>query len=299
MSEPLITIGITCFNEGDLLAECWQSVLVQTDPRWTAVMVLDGGGGTETREVFQRLEHPRLRKFALDENLGPYGARNRAFEFTQTPLHFYLDGDDLLVPETVERVLQTFRRHPEADFVYGDLELFGERHGCWRYPQDPSSDDFAERQPTPGAAAYTKRMWQELGGFARELSHGNGDYDFLIGGAAARMKGRHCGSVYYRYRTGNPGKVSQSYLLRYHETHEIMVNRHPGFFTSDARRNRFLACGYRRAARANRAAGDARAAAGLARRAMSRGMWTSTEMLRMALLDWPLIGRAILRDSRR
>jgi len=37
---PLITIGITCCREGDLLRECWDSVLAQTDDRWVAVVDL-------------------------------------------------------------------------------------------------------------------------------------------------------------------------------------------------------------------------------------------------------------------
>ncbi len=34
MPDTLITIGITCYREGDLLRECWESVLAQTDDRW-------------------------------------------------------------------------------------------------------------------------------------------------------------------------------------------------------------------------------------------------------------------------
>ena len=39
-----ITIGITAFNEGNLLIDSWKSVLQQTSENWEAVMVLDGGG---------------------------------------------------------------------------------------------------------------------------------------------------------------------------------------------------------------------------------------------------------------
>ena len=39
MPDILITIGITCYREGDLLRECWESVLAQTDDRWVAMFV--------------------------------------------------------------------------------------------------------------------------------------------------------------------------------------------------------------------------------------------------------------------
>ena len=62
MSDALITIGITCFREGEWLRECWESVLTQTDDRWQAVIVMDGGADDKTKEVFESLEHPKLKK---------------------------------------------------------------------------------------------------------------------------------------------------------------------------------------------------------------------------------------------
>ncbi|OQB43239.1 MAG: hypothetical protein BWY06_00214 [Candidatus Latescibacteria bacterium ADurb.Bin168] len=37
MPDTLITIGITCYREGDLLREFRERVLAQTDDRWVAV----------------------------------------------------------------------------------------------------------------------------------------------------------------------------------------------------------------------------------------------------------------------
>src|SRR5262245_6352292 len=129
MAEPLITVGITGHHEGEWLRECWASVLAQTDDRWRAVLVLDGGADPATRAVHDALGHPRLAKHALAENAGPYPTRNRAFAETTTPYHFYLDGDDQLLPDSVAIVLAEFAADPEAAFVYGDYELFGGRTG--------------------------------------------------------------------------------------------------------------------------------------------------------------------------
>src|SRR5205807_10252332 len=126
------TIGISCFNEGDWLLECWESVLAQTDDRWVAVLVMDGGASAQTREIFERLDHPKLRKFAMPENVGPYPTRNKAFELTRAPYHFYLDGDDQLMPNAVRLVLKTFDQHPDAAFVYGNYQCFGSQNEVWR-----------------------------------------------------------------------------------------------------------------------------------------------------------------------
>ena len=281
--DPLITIGITCHSEGDWLRECWESVLAQTDDRWEAVMVMDGTTHARTREIFAALEHPRLRKVALPENRGPYPARNTAFELTRTPFHFYLDGDDLLFPDSVARVLRTFDDHPEAGLVYGDYQCFGGSDEVWRYPAALSRRDYAKGQPIPGPCAYRKQAWELLGGFCLDLSRGNADYDFMIGACEAGLTAVHCGGIFYRYRVGHPGKVSNSYRLAYHKTHEIMVRRHPIFFSNSFLRRRFLAEGYRRAALANQEAGNSQAAGELARSACRNGLWFNGTMTRLAM----------------
>jgi glycosyltransferase involved in cell wall biosynthesis len=283
MTEALITIGITCYREGAWLQECWESVLAQTDDRWVAVMVMDGGNDALTREIFARLDHPKLRKHAMPENVGPYSARNKAFELTETPYHFYLDGDDQLVPDAVRLVLQAFEKNPSAGIVYGDYECFGDRSLVVRYPREVAADDFAEGQPTPGACAYKKETWERLGGFAHELARGNGDYDFLVGAAEKGIGSFHCGDVFYRYRVGNSGTVSSTYARRYHETLEIMVRRHPQFFEDRRRRRAFLGCGYHRAAAANLRAGDREAAYALACTAMRLGRWNDAAVWRVLL----------------
>ncbi len=310
MCAPLITIGITCYAEGDWLLDCWESVLAQTDDRWTAVLVMDGTQHERTRQIFTELSHPRLRKFASPENLGPYPTRNKAFELTGTPYHFYLDGDDQLVPDSIGLVLEVLDKHPDAGFVFGDYECFGAHHEIWRVPTELCSEQFIERQPVPGACVYRKALWDKLGGFSAELARGNADYDFFIGALESGAKGYHCGRVFYRYRVGNPRRVSASYGRHYYETHAIIVRRHPTFFDDPTRRLRFIASGYRRAAIANHTAGDAERAAELAWRAARAGRWRDFEMwglvlrprlpvllYRLALTAWH-VAKAVARTAR-
>ena len=290
MSMPLITIGITCHSEGDWLLECWESVLAQTDDRWVAVLVMDGTEDNRTREIFEHLEHPKLLKYALPKNMGPYPTRNKAFELTETPFHFYLDGDDQLFPQSVALVLRTFTEHPEAAFVYGDYECFGSHEEVWRFPWESADDDLVERQATPGPCAYKRQVWEHLGGFTDELAWGNGDYDFLIGAAEAGLKGYHCGDLFYRYRLGHTSKVSSSYGRRYHQTHEIIIRRHPKFFKEKQRRGRFLALGYKQSAYSNYVAGEVNQAWKFTKAAIRHGMWSDQQLwsliLRIALPRW-------------
>ncbi|AKT41679.1 glycosyltransferase [Chondromyces crocatus] len=283
MKRPLITVGITCHAEGDWLLECWESLLAQTDDRWQAVLVMDGTQHAPTIEIFESLEHPRLRKERSSENRGPYPTRNRAFELTDTPYHFYLDGDDKLPHDVLARVYRVIEARPDAGVIYGDYQLFGGYAGMWRYPEHIDPEAFLVSQPIPGGSVYRKSLWEQLGGFAPELARGNADYDFHIGVLEARAPTLHLGGILMHYRVGHTHKVSSGYALRYNETHEIIVARHPRYFADPVRRERFLAQGEKRAALANRAAGNHQRAAELARAAMRRGLWHDRALWPLAL----------------
>lgn len=281
----MITIGITCCGEGDWLLECWQSVLAQTDDRWTAVLVMDGTMHPRTREIFEKLEHPKLRKYAMLANVGPYPTRNKAFEMTETPYHFYLDGDDQLLPDSVALVLGTFARHPDAGFVYGDYEYFGSEQSIKHFPRAYTANDLLTGHHPTGPCAYRKAAWEQLGGFASELARGAGDFDFHIGLMEAGITGRHCGTVFYRYRAGH-ASVSGSHRAQRGEKFEIMVRRHPRFFQDPQTRRQFLAHGYERAAVANQVAGNLQQAARLSWGAIRHGRWNDRKM-------WALLIRGL------
>ncbi|MBC7262137.1 MAG: glycosyltransferase [Chloroflexi bacterium] len=283
MSAPLITIGITCFKEGDWLLECWESVLAQTDERWTAVLVMDGGASVRTQEVFESLSHLKLRKYAFTEHKGPYAARNKAFELTETPYHFYLDGDDLLPPDAVQLVLDAFDRYPEAGYVYGDFQVFGARNGLWSFGPKYSAEDLIGGDHPPGSCAYKKAVWEQLGGFCDELADGMADYDFFIGAAERGISGHHCGRILCHYRVGHQGKVSGSYRSRYHEKCEIIIRRHPSFFADPERRRKFMGMGYSISANVCFHAGDYIHALEYAKRAAEFG---ETEVLLRVQRNW-------------
>jgi GT2 family glycosyltransferase len=247
---PRLTIAITCYSEGPWLKECWDSVLAQTDGRWTAVLVMDGTDHEPTRRVFASLNHPRLHKEMLPNNQGPYCAGNRAFELAQTPYVFWLDGDDLLVPNSVSMILDTFERAPEAGCVYGDLELFGGQTGIQRYAEHYTEEDFAHHRYPPGAFGVRRSVWERLGGFSIELARGMADCDFHFTAMEAGIVARHCVGVLYRYRIGH-SSVSRSYRREYHTKTELILRRHPRLFKDTRLRDIFLAEGYLRAALAN------------------------------------------------
>jgi len=279
-SSPSITIAICCFREGDWLRECWDSVLSQTDNRWEAVMVLDGGADAKTTSIFNAIEHPRLRKHVCNENLRHGGTRNLAFEQTRTPYHFYVDADDLLVPDSVAWLLQGFKECPDAAMVYGDIQLFGDRNELRQNPDEMTPDILARLDALQGSgAAYSMTAWRAVGGLAKEMWASGSDFDFNIGLCEKGFKFHRIPKLVYLYRRYNTSN-SENNAYRCWEKHEMMVRRHPVFFADAARKSAFLATAYTYSFRALYEANDLARAKDVALRAVAGG-WTGAEY-------WPM-----------
>jgi len=241
MCETKITIGITCYREGDLLRECWGSVLAQTGDRWEAVIVMDGGADEETREVFESIEHPRLRKFAFEVNQGMVPVRNKAVELANTAFSLYLDGDDLIPPNSVAALNRAVEAHPSAAYVFGDV---------FYYPSGPlktniravssAADSF--QTGAGGWGLYNVDVWRRLGGFVAISPRGGYGYDtdFKAAVAEAGLMMVHCGETYYYYRVGRVGNMSSGMGRIALDVALSIAQRHPKLFSDKRAKRAFL-----------------------------------------------------------
>jgi len=107
-----ITIGITAYKDSDYLEMAINSVLNQTSSDWNGTLVLDGGSDQKTKKIFDDFEHPKFQKYKLLENKGPYGARAKAIELSDTEWYYQLDGDDSLPSNAISDVISAIDNNP-------------------------------------------------------------------------------------------------------------------------------------------------------------------------------------------
>ena len=140
MSEVKITVGITAFNCHKYLNDAINSVLDQNTDHWSGIIILDGGADKQTRQIFQEFDNPKFQKYVFKENQGPYGARSKAIELSNTEWYCQLDGDDLLTKNAIKLILETIKTNPDAEFIYGNCEHFSERSSEIKTPiKDPKT----------------------------------------------------------------------------------------------------------------------------------------------------------------
>src|SRR5581483_11304187 len=103
---PRVSVIIPAHNAGRFLTETLACVEAQTFADWEIVIV-DDGSSDNTWSVLQNAG-PRVKAFRNDTAGGPATARNRALAAAEGELVVFLDADDLLKPEYLERMVESF-----------------------------------------------------------------------------------------------------------------------------------------------------------------------------------------------
>lgn len=101
MSLPLVSIVIPCWNGERFVADAIESALAQTYPH-VEIIVIDDGSTDRTADVLRSFGD-RIR-WESGPNRGACIARNRGLELARGKLIQFLDADDILFPNKVERM---------------------------------------------------------------------------------------------------------------------------------------------------------------------------------------------------
>lgn len=109
-----ITLVIPAYNAERTLARTLDSILRQSDGRWQTLIVDDGSmDGTARIGRTYAEKYPGKIRYFFQENRGPGGAKNTGMRMTETEYVSFLDSDDWLMPDYVERILGQLEKTTE------------------------------------------------------------------------------------------------------------------------------------------------------------------------------------------
>jgi glycosyltransferase involved in cell wall biosynthesis len=119
MSDPdcghSISIVITNYNYGPYVGHAIESAIEVRHPRHQKqIIVCDDGSTDNSREVIERYRG-EIDLILYQENTGQPSAANNAFRHVTGDIVFFLDSDDMYLPETAEKVLAVW--HPGVSKV--------------------------------------------------------------------------------------------------------------------------------------------------------------------------------------
>lgn len=128
-------VVIPAYNAARTLSDAVESVLAQTVPPRSVVVVDDGS--TDATTSIAHSFGPAVRLVTQD-NLGPAAATDRGFAQLSEPFWAALDSDDLWRPDKAARQLAQLASDPGLDAVFCRARIFD--HGTRPSPDAPEQD---------------------------------------------------------------------------------------------------------------------------------------------------------------
>jgi glycosyltransferase involved in cell wall biosynthesis len=129
-----VSVVIPTRNRRAFLAEAIATLMSQSCTTWELIIV-DDGSTDDTRRYLEAQIDPRIRVIIHESSRGPSVARNAGLAEARGDLIMFLDDDDLLRPETLARLSEALRAHPEALAATAACRLYTENVGSLKVYQ--------------------------------------------------------------------------------------------------------------------------------------------------------------------
>lgn len=113
---PLVTIITPTYNQGQFIEETIRSVLAQTYPN-IEYIVLDAMSTDATQAIVESYRD-RIAVVRREPDHGQSDAIVKGFKLAQGELVGWINSDDLLYPDCVERIVRAYRQQPDAALFY-------------------------------------------------------------------------------------------------------------------------------------------------------------------------------------
>ncbi|MDK4741306.1 glycosyltransferase family 2 protein [Rhizobium sp. CNPSo 3464] len=176
MTEPLVTIAVPSYNQGQFLDKALSSIFEQRVP--VEVFVMDGGSTDGSAEIIEKWK-PHLAGFRIHPDDGQASAINEGILSGTAQFVCWLNSDDWLLPGGLEKLMRAANKASDAPAVYGR---------CWNFVQNKGTrnsvwvEPFSERRLalrcfiSQPATLIRRTAWEEVGGVNPNL-HMTMDYD--------------------------------------------------------------------------------------------------------------------------
>lgn len=125
MQSPLVTIIVPTYNRRRWIGECLDAIKAQTYPNVETLVIDD----RSTDDTVQWLRADPQYSFAeihvQPKNGGASEARNAGIRLSKGELVVFIDSDDVLVHDHIEKAVEIFQKHSEVGLFCCDSTIIG------------------------------------------------------------------------------------------------------------------------------------------------------------------------------
>lgn len=124
-TERKVSVIITAYNQKELVCQSIDSILDQTYEN-IEIIVVDDGSSDETGPYLNE-RYPDTIQYFYQSNQGQAAARNHGLRRATGYYVQFLDGDDLLLPDKIQKQIRLLEERPEYQAAYCDYACFTDR----------------------------------------------------------------------------------------------------------------------------------------------------------------------------
>ena len=171
--HPKISILMAVYNAAEYLRESIGSVCSQTMTKWELIAI-DDASTDESLAILQQyaVRDDRIHVISMPRNGGQAKARNAGLAVASGVYICFVDSDDRLAPDALQKIVERFETTPEADSVLFRLVFWHEGNHMEDYPMPSTYEE-------SGRAAFEDSLtWNIHGVYAvRAEIHRRYPYD--------------------------------------------------------------------------------------------------------------------------
>jgi len=221
MNNPLVTIITPSFNQGEYIEDTILSILQQTYST-IEYIVVDGVSTDKTHEILKKY-CDKISSVIIEPDEGQTDAINKGINISHGSIIGYVNSDDLLENDAVERVVSFFSNNVDVNMVYGSCHYIDDK-GELLYDLIPGSYDLNRlilgnyiSQPT---VFFRTELIMKIGFFDKRLHYAM-DYDYWL---RIAMQGKiiFIPRFLAKFRIHSNSKTTLCPLDFYEETAHIM-----------------------------------------------------------------------------
>ena len=203
--HPLVSVMIPYYNCEQYIAETIASVEVQHYPNIEIIIVDDGSREESAAFLTKLLETKPTIRLVTQNNQGVAAARNHAARLASGEYFLFLDADDQILPDYIQKSVKILESNPDCKLVYPQAEFFDAKEGFWQLPPYEGIKSLLTGNRFPSSVSMHRAAdFKALGGFDKNLVT-HEDWDFWIRLLSGGGKVYQIPEVLFRYRKRRDG----------------------------------------------------------------------------------------------
>jgi len=193
-SDPGVSIVIPIYNAGKFLEKTLRSLLCN-DLTGCELILMDGGSTDDTRDIVEHYSE-MFASITLEPDEGQSDAINKGFSKASKDILYWLNGDDIILPNTLSKIRREFANRPNLDVLVGNAfmtELDFTPINHFQFSDESITYDalinYAKNHLIQPSVFFTRKAWERVGPLDLSLHYAM-DADLFIG-MAREFEFRH------------------------------------------------------------------------------------------------------------